>query len=804
MITGGVSVYLYKDRIIQQFIRNLNEQLNSPVHVDRFDANIFDNFPYVSITLNNVMIEESYSWSTDTLLSAKKITLSLNPIDLIQDIYVVHNVRIDLAAANFKINRKGEANYAIFKRTNSKKEPVFDINGIKLNYVDFHYHNLASDKSVDLYAEHLSSSLHSYGKIIEIQAKGDVTSYSIGINNNIYLENTEFTTDSHVIYNLVSKKVDIQPSVLVSNNSEFIVKGSYSLPTGEMSLSIDNDKTTVQTLLALIPPKYTVNLDRYESTGDGYLKLTLRGVSNGDQYPAVNIDFGLSNSSIYHPDYDTRLEAVTLNGTYQSSSINDISTANLRLKDVIAVLDGKQIQGNLELNNLVSSYIKADFSGEIELKSLLNFYPSHEIDSVSGSVIANVSINGKVSDLKTRATINKVKTTGEIDLKGVSFKIKNLKLPYSKLNGKLLFNNNDLAINGLSGNHGNSDFLIDGFFKNFVSYILLDDQPIGIEANLQTNLLDLDELLSDGPGFKENPEGSYTFSISPNLHLKFNCSIEQLKFRRFLGNSISGELIVTNQLASSNNISISTMGGNVKLSGSVDASSPIIQVFTNANLDEIAIDQVFYVFENFNQEFLVDKNLKGNVNAQVVASMKFDENLTIDPLSLTSDITATINKGELNNFEPMQRLSKYLDEHELSALRFSELKNEIHIENKTIYLPEMEVRSNASNITIGGTHTFSQKINYSVVAPLNNKKKKDSDEVFGAIEQDKSGQAKVFLKIIGTTSDYEVSYDKRAVKKEIISDLKREVQELKEAFKTKGKEAKKEVELEDDDYFDWD
>jgi hypothetical protein len=39
---------------------------------------------------------------------------------------------------------------------------------------------------------------------------------------------------------------------------------------------------------------------------------------------------------------------------------------------------------------------------------------------------------------------------------------------------------------------------------------------------------------------------------------------------------------------------------------------------------------------------------------------------------------------------------------------------------------------------------------------------------------------------VGTTDQYEVSYDKAAVKKKIASDLKKEVQELKDAFKLKG------------------
>ena len=63
---------------------------------------------------------------------------------------------------------------------------------------------------------------------------------------------------------------------------------------------------------------------------------------------------------------------------------------------------------------------------------------------------------------------------------------------------------------------------------------------------------------------------------------------------------------------------------------------------------------------------------------------------------------------------------------------------------------------------------------------------------------------KLLLKITGTTDDYRVSYDTEAVKKKIAVDLKNEVKELREVFKNKGTKKKKELELEEDEYFDWD
>src|SRR5690606_21124016 len=104
------------------------------------------------------------------------------------------------------------------------------------------------------------------------------------------------------------------------------------------------------------------------------------------------------------------------------------------------------------------------------------------------------------------------------------------------------------------------------------------------------------------------------------------------------------------------------------------------------------------------------------------------------------------------------------------------------------------VKSNVSTIQVKGTHTFDQEIDYYIRVPLRDFRKHDRDNAFGAIE-DTGSSANLFLTIRGTTDDYKIAYDSKAVKEKIKDDIKKEAQELKEVFRNKGKEEKKEVEL---------
>jgi hypothetical protein len=174
---------------------------------------------------------------------------------------------------------------------------------------------------------------------------------------------------------------------------------------------------------------------------------------------------------------------------------------------------------------------------------------------------------------------------------------------------------------------------------------------------------------------------------------------------------------------------------------------------------------------------------------------------------MEADINVTLVKGELINFEPMQKLSAFVDRSELANLRFSEVTNHFWIQDQTIYIPEMEIRSNvsrASVIGVSGTHTFDQQMDYKFRIPLaKGEKKQDKDERFGAVEIVQVGGApNLFLTLKGNEKNYKIAYDKERVKTKLKDDIRKEKQELVDALKGK-KEPEKAAEIKEGEYFNF-
>src|SRR5690606_31306185 len=113
---------------------------------------------------------------------------------------------------------------------------------------------------------------------------------------------------------------------------------------------------------------------------------------------------------------------------------------------------------------------------------------------------------------------------------------------------------------------------------------------------------------------------------------------------------------------------------------------------------------------------------------------------------------------------------------ELANMKFAELSNNFWIQQRTIFIPEMDIRSNLSaipSVSISGTHTFDQDMDYRIKLPLSKNSRPDRDSVYGVVAEDTdAGSSSLFLTLRGKESDFKLAYDNERVREKIKTDLK--------------------------------
>jgi len=467
-----------------------------------------------------------------------------------------------------------------------------------------------------------------------------------------------------------------------------------------------------------------------------------------------------------------------------------------------------QVAGSIRIDNLASPFVAATFKGNLLLEDVRNLLKvdsiwNYPIQSLSGVVKVDMKYQGHVkrSNSYHKSDFENLDIAGDMTLENAGMKIKNSALAFDSINGSFILNDNDIKINSFAGKTLKSDLYLKGLMKNIIAYTFSNNAPVNIEAIFQSNNFDLNEFLINQKASSKR-DTVYKISFLPNLNFALNADIGHLSFRRFEANDLKGTFSLHGQKLMADPVSFSTMDGKVSANGMIDGTKNGMLVITcDAYFNRLNISKLFYQLEDFNQSIITHDNLRGIGTASVQFASVWKSDLTIDPTKISVRSNMTIERGELLNFKPMNSLSKYISLSELQDIKFSTLQNEIGIKDRKIFISKTDIKSNALDITLSGSHSFDNELDYHFKVLMSDilfqkarRAKKENDE-FGIVEDDKSGKTSLFISMKGTVDKPIIKYDKLEAKQSLKKNIAEEKQTLKKIFKEEFKWHKRDTSL---------
>ncbi len=809
LVLGTVSFLLYqfKDKIIATLVGELNKELNTKVVVEKIDIDFWETFPNVSLEFNKIKMRGSFLGDDSHLLLADKILLSFNLLDVYYGKYKISKTIIENADIHLVIREDGQNNFTVLNpsddsvKTNSTVS--FNLEEITLKKVRILFENRINHQVYDLFCSKGEANFLANNKSWGVKVGGDFFVHKINIEKHDYLASREIKLNTSIIYNGASDYYQVEPSDIFIGSSLFNLEGKFGVNSGQdIVLALTGKETTIQTIVALLPKDLSQQLGVYKSEGNIYFKGVIKGKVDSHFAPEAVFDFGCNNTSFFHPDLSKKIENISFTGKYSNGKKSLGEYSYLHLNDVQGSIDGRTFTSDLEVRNFVNPYIKFNFNGSFKLGSLKQIFKFETLESLEGELKTDLFFEGYKKDLDHKSTLEKVSSYGNLEIDNCSFRTKGNHFSVQNLSTQFSFDNKAIYLHELTAKAQGQDIRLKGNLYHYLMYMAGSSNDLEGELQLFANNLDLEKLLILPEKGTTETSGQNTSIIPKEGKFYFQCDVKKVVYKKFSSSNVTGRVYLYHDVLSTNNISMKSGGGNFRFDGKLDFINPNISLFTgNAKCKDVNVDSVLYMFDNFGQTFLTKENLKGQITMDADLYVPLDNQNNILTKSLKTLLNVSIKNGELNNFEPMQKLARYVDAKELANIRFSELKNTIRIEKEVIYIPDMEIKSNLNTVGIIGTHTFAGDMDYRLRVSLKNFKKKDPDAVFGAIKEEGTNTT-LFLTITGPADNCVVAYDKQAVKDKVKDSWKKEKEEFKSLFKTGSpiqNEKKKAIEVNEEE-----
>lgn len=808
MWTGGVVLlligvvlllgYIYRDKVKMYVVNEANKYLNTVVIVapEDIDLTLLKSFPDASVEFRNVKALDAIDIpKRDTLFKAERISLAFNIFDLFSGNYNIHRITASDASLNVWIDKNGKDNYHFLKTSSDTAAAdtghvSFVLESIELNNIAVHYRDrqTKSEVTVDVKEAVCSGNftdekftLHTESAFYVHQVKSGGTTYFSENGGTLNLDAAvdqaagSYTFESCML-RLADFALDVNGNIVEKNNDYLL------------DLAVKGNDIDLPATLSLLPQTYHERLKNFDYSGRFIAEATVKGFAGDSAGPVVEATFAAEKGmEMAKKDGSLTIRDIDLKGSFSNAP----GKSKLEIPAFRFTSGKSRVNGQFSLKNFDKPRIAATLDARLAMGDLKALMQSDTIAKADGFLAINARTEGDLPASKTFSAdmLKDFKTSGELTFENVSLHLDKSPLKADQLNGLMTFNNNDLALNKFKGYLAGSDFELDGTLRNLLPWLFSEKEDLTVDASLKSQEINLNTLLADESKTETSTttDSAYHLAFPENLRLSLKTQINKLVFRKFTAATVRGDVMLRNRKLVIDPVLFSSMDGAVKGSAMIDAQrSDTILITCDANIMKVNITKLFTDFENFGQDGIQDKHLKGLVTADVKFASLWSSALEADMDKIYARADVAIEKGELIGFEPLKALSEYIKVEELEHIKFNTLKNQVEIKNRKVYLPFMDIESSAMNIGMSGTHGFDDVVDYRFRIRLEEylarkaKTARKENEEFGKEEVDGGHRFSIYLSMKGPLSNPVIQYDRKGAAEKIKEDIQKEKQNLKE------------------------
>jgi hypothetical protein len=794
IVSGFLLQNYFKEKIKELFISEINKQLITEVRVDKVKFSIIKDFPYASVRFYNVGLKEAIKRkSNKDLLTADVISLRFSIMDIFSDQFRVNSLMISKATANLVEYPDGSDNYHFWKSTAKKSGGKFeiDLEKVLLLETSISYSNTANQQAYSVFTPESSLSGSFTEELFTLAARGDVVINEMTMGGTRFLAGRKAVLDARIKVDSRLKSYEILKGDLRLNELGLSISGQIrEYPENrQIDITVLSSDASLEELITIIPANYLKSIQDYRFKGDTKLTLVMKGIHGNGKLPAIKASLSLEEGKIGRSRSSVSLENV--HGTLDYSAGQDGTNEVLVIRDMSARLRNGTISGSLQMKGLSRSTVTGSINAKIDLEDVMELLKLDTLRSLKGSLHVNGQFDGILADIKQPSTddLANCRISGTARISEGELGIKGFQNLARNIDGTIAFENNNARLNQLYLKYGKSDFNIVGSAGNVIGWLLVKNQKLLLQGSVNSESTDWNDISSANPS-----GGEYKLELPGDIDLQnLKLNIRNFKFRKFSAKNITASLRMNNRILVANNILMQSMNGVVSGQGSLNASnSNHLLIQCKASINKVNLKRLFAEFGNFGNSDLTSENLDGSVTANVIYASRMFPNLEMDLESVKAHADIRVDNGQLVNYEPMKGLSKFLNVEDLADIRFETLHNQIDIANRIIYIPDMNIKSSAIDLSLMGTHTFSNEVNYHfsialadlIAAKFQRKNpgfKKQTD--FGPVEDDGRGKTQILVSLTGTVDDPVFAYDRKAAAEKINKELRIQKVELKEAFK---------------------
>ncbi len=771
-----VYTYLNLNQFRSQLLDALNKQLVTEVDCKEIELDLIKQFPLVSIGLKDLSIKDPLA-NNQYLLKATTLNIGVDFFNIVAKKYTIESILLSNGTIHICKDSLGKFNYLILKESPDNKATTqfqFNLKDVQIQQVQLNYSSLADNQiyQLDIEDAKLAGAFNEKLFTLQQELKGKIG--KISINGLDLVSQKPLETKLQLKVNSQAGTIDLASANIKISDINLTLSGwlKHFNSNPEISCKFDAKQTTIQELLSLLPIQLPQSFKTLDSKGKVYFSGFYSGKWDGNEQPHLNLNFGVLNGSLSNQQNGIAMNQINFKGNYQNKS-NFNQFNSLHISNFTASLNNEPIAGDFDFKLSEQPIVVTNLTGRVNLNDFQKWAQIQSIKEVRGMLSFQTHLN--LVKEKNEFVWTHPSNQISLQLDAPILQLKNFSKAFKNVQLNLNANQSSLLIQQMKFLIGQTD--ISG--KGSIANVFQTEKDLQIQLVTSSANLNAEDLMI------YTADKSDTSSSNRKFEVLLTCQADAFQFRQLQSTNCLAELKIEPGKLAVQSLQMQCWDGELKTKGLFSFSSSGYKFAGLMSLKRVKIKQLLAAFNNFNQSAIKSTQIDGSIGLESDLEMKWDPEFNFDKQAFKAIAKLKFKDGQLNQYEPLYALSKFVDIESLKNLKFKELENTLEIKQQQVSIPEMYIQSNAMNLLVSGTHTFDNVLDYRLkitLSDLLNKKRKVQSNEFGE-EDEKPGQMNLYLRILGPANRLKFTYDHKAVKAKISQELKKEGNELKEILK---------------------
>lgn len=729
-------IHYNKEGFVRTITKQINNNINGSVLIDKIDPTILRGFPDISFRLEEIVVRDG-NWDIHhkDLANISRGYISIDVWSALKGNAYINKITLQDGDVMIYTDEDSLSNTNLSQKKSNKQNDIKNpFEHLELDNITFTIKHKVKKKDFVLAISNcaIETEFSDTGWVADMDAQVKLNSFSFNTDKGSFMKDKMLDAEIQLRFDEAKQVLTLPLQEIRLDDFPYMLGGDFIFSEKPYSFNLDIEAGEVpyDNILEILTPAISSKLTDINVPEVDNVMIKLIGKMKYRDTPYVKAHFKVQDRTLTVPH--GKINNCSFSGYFLNVMEEGMGHGDLNSMIYVDTISGDfygmgfTATGS-SVKNLAAPMLRTHFTSGFKVVQLNDVIGAQSFKFNGGDASVNLDCTVPLNEDDNRHP----KINGNITFSNTAFSYIPRGLDFKKAKGKIVFDDKDVLIKDLQLKSEKNVLTLNATVDNLLNLYYTAPEKVVVDCDIKSDKISLDEYVGF-IGNRRSGENNTSSSTAPmkkfadqldavfaKSTVDIDLSVNEVVYKRFQATDVHAEVALKKSEVELDNVRLKHADGTLTLSGSIQPEDDISNYNVKADIKEVNVRKLFYAFKNFGQDAIADSNIQGIVSVKADAKGQLKSSGDIVPNSLNGKVDYNLKNGRLIDFEPFGTIAKIIFfNRDLDDIQVKPLSGSLYVKNSNVTIPHTVIETSAFNIFTEGVYGIPKGTSILVQVPL--------------------------------------------------------------------------------------